>query len=189
MTDAEVLIVGGGITGAALALLLAEAGVPVVLVDRATAPPLPPADRPLDVRVSAIHAAAAVLLERFGAWQLIPQRCRAPFGRIEVWDACSAGRIGFDSADIGQPWLGHIVENRALVAALHARLAQLPAARMLAPAGWDDFDVQADAHRPPAGRRRRRRLAAAPARRHRGGRRAVRAMRAGLPRDHRAPAR
>ncbi|MFZ5492420.1 MAG: UbiH/UbiF/VisC/COQ6 family ubiquinone biosynthesis hydroxylase [Pseudomonadota bacterium] len=144
MTDAEVLIVGGGITGAALALVLAEAGVPVVLVDRATAPRLPPPGQALDVRVSAIHAAAAGLLERFGAWQLIPPACRAPFGRIEVWDAGSAGHIGFDSADIGQPWLGHIVENRALVAALHARLAQLPAARVLAPAAWDDFDIDTD---------------------------------------------
>ena len=144
MTDVEVLIVGGGITGAALALLLADAGVPVAVIDRAIATPMPHADQPLDLRVSAIHVAAGGLLERFGAWDRIPPACRAPFGRIEVWDAASAGHIGFDSADIGQPWLGHIVENRALVAALHSRLAQLPAARVLAPAVWDDFDVQAD---------------------------------------------
>lgn len=143
MTDAEVLIVGAGITGAALALALADAGVPVLLLDRAT-PPVPQPARPIDVRVSAIHAAAAGWLARLGAWDLIPAACRAPFGRIEVWDASSLGRIGFDSADIGQPWLGHIVENRALVAALHARLAQLPAAQVLAPAEWDDWQVEAD---------------------------------------------
>ena len=143
MTDAELLIVGGGISGAALALALAEAGVPVALLDR-DVPPQPDAGRPLDVRVSAIHAAAAGWLMRLGAWDLIPAACRAPFGRIEVWDASSAGRIGFDSADIGQPWLGYIAENRALVAALHARLAQLPAARVLAPAEWIDWQVEAD---------------------------------------------
>lgn len=143
MTDAEVLIVGAGITGTALALALADAGVPVALLDR-DLPPVPRPDQPLDVRVSAIHAAAAGWLTRLGAWELIPAAGRAPFGRIEVWDASSAGRIGFDSADIGQPWLGHIVENRALVAALHARLAQLPAARVLAPAAWDDWQVEAD---------------------------------------------
>ncbi|MDD3650769.1 UbiH/UbiF/VisC/COQ6 family ubiquinone biosynthesis hydroxylase [Immundisolibacter sp.] len=143
MTDAEVLIVGAGITGAALALALADAGVPVALLDRATPPPLPRAGQALDVRVSAIHAAAAGWLMRLGAWDLIPPACRAPFGRIEVWDASSVGRIGFDSADIGAPWLGHIVENRALVAALHARLSQLPSARLLAPAEWDDWQVEA----------------------------------------------
>lgn len=143
MTDAEVLIVGAGITGAALALALADAGVPVALIDRDTPPP-PQADQPLDVRVSAIHAAAAGWLARLGAWDLIPAASRAPFGRIEVWDALSAGRIGFDSADIGEAWLGHIVENRALVAALHARLSQLPAAQVLAPAAWDDWQVEAD---------------------------------------------
>jgi len=143
VTDAEVLIVGAGITGAALALALADAGVPVALLDR-DAPSLPHADRPLDVRVSAIHTAAVGWLQRLGAWDLIPAACRAPFGRIEVWDASSAGRIGFDSADIGQPWLGHIVENRALVAALHTRLARLPAAQVLAPAEWDDWRVETD---------------------------------------------
>jgi 2-octaprenylphenol hydroxylase len=143
VTDAEVLIVGAGITGAALALSLADAGVPVVLLDR-DASPVPQPAQPLDVRVIAIHAAAAGWLTRLGAWDFIPTTCRAPFGRIEVWDASSAGRIGFDSADIGQPWLGHIVENRALVAALHARLSQLPAAQVLAPAAWDDWQVEAD---------------------------------------------
>lgn len=141
--DAEVLIVGGGITGAALALALADAGVSVALLDR-DAPPVLQTDQPLDVRVSAIHAAAAGWLQRLGAWDLLPAACRAPFGRIEVWDASSAGRIGFDSADIGQPWLGHIVENRALVAALHARLAQLPAAHVLASAECDDWQVETD---------------------------------------------
>ena len=54
------------------------------------------------------------------------------------------GSISFDSAEIGQPWLGSIAENRALVAALHARLAELPAARVLAPAVLDDWEVRAD---------------------------------------------
>jgi 2-octaprenylphenol hydroxylase len=143
VTDAEVLIVGAGITGAALALALADAGVAVVLLDR-DLPPAVPAGQVLDVRVSAIHAAAAGWLARLGAWDLTPAARRAPFGRIEVWDASSAGRIGFDSADIGRPWLGHIVENRALVAALHARLAQLPAAHVLAPAECDDWQVETD---------------------------------------------
>ncbi len=144
MTDGEVLIVGGGITGATLALALVDAGVAVTLLDREVAPPLPVPGQPLDVRVSAIHAAAVGLLERLGAWPLLPAACRAPFGRIEVWDAGSAGHIGFDSAEIGQPWLGCIVENRALIAALHARLSELPAARVLAPATLADWQTQAD---------------------------------------------
>lgn len=144
MTDCEVLIVGAGITGATLALALADAGVAVTLLDR-EAPPLPAAPgQPLDVRVSAIHAAAVDLLERLGAWPVPATDSCAPFGRIEVWDAGSAGRIGFDSAEIGQPWLGCIVENRALIAALHARLAQLPAAHVLAPATVDDWQARAD---------------------------------------------
>lgn len=144
MTDCEVLIVGAGITGATLALALADAGVAVTLLDREAPPSLPAPGQPLDVRVSAIHAAAVGLLERLGAWPLLPAACRASFGRIQVWDAASVGNIRFDSAEIGQPWLGSIAENRALVAALHARLAELPAARVLAPAVLDDWEVRAD---------------------------------------------
>lgn len=144
MSDCEVLIVGAGITGATLALALADAGVAVSLLDREAPPSLPAPGQPLDVRVSAIHAAAVDLLERLGAWPLVPAACRAPFGHIQVWDAASAGSIRFDSAEIGQPWLGSITENRALVAALHARLAELPAARVLAPAVLDDWEVRAD---------------------------------------------
>lgn len=143
MTDCEVLIVGAGITGTTLALALADAGVAVTLLDHQTAPPLPVPGQPLDVRVSAIHAAAVALLNRLGAWSRLPAACRAPFGRIQVWDAGSAGHIGFDSAQIGQPWLGHIVENRALVGALHARLSELPVARVLAPTVLDDWQAQA----------------------------------------------
>jgi 2-octaprenylphenol hydroxylase len=143
MTDCEVLIVGAGITGATLALALADAGVAVTLLDRQPAAPLPAPGQLLDVRVSAIHAAAVGLLDRLGAWSLLPADSRAPFGRIEVRDAGSAGRIGFDSAQIGQPWLGCIVENRALIAALHERLRELPAAHVLAPATLADWQMQA----------------------------------------------
>lgn len=144
MSDCEVLIVGAGITGATLALALADAGIAVTVLDREAPPPLPAPGQPLDVRVSAIHAAAGALLERLGAWPRLPAACRAPFGRIEVWDAGSLGSIRFDSAQIGQPWLGWIAENRAVVAALHARLAQLPAARVLAPAVLEDWEIRAD---------------------------------------------
>jgi len=143
MTDCEVLIVGAGITGATLALALADAGVAVMLLDRQPAPPLPAPGQALNVRVSAIHAAVVGLLERLGAWALLPAGSCAPFGRIEVWDAGSAGHIGFDSAEIGQPWLGYIIENRALIAALHARLCELPAAQVLAPAALADWQAGA----------------------------------------------
>jgi 2-octaprenylphenol hydroxylase len=134
VTDGDVVIVGGGITGAAAAVALAGAGARVTLLDRQAPPPLPASGAALDLRVSAIHAAAAGWFTRLGVWPLVPASHRSPFGGIQVWDAGSNGRIGFDSADLGRPWLGHIVENRALVAALHGRLAAQPTAHRLVPA-------------------------------------------------------
>ncbi len=141
MSDAAVLIVGAGIAGATLAVLLADAGVPVTLIDHRPSPPAPTSGQPLDARVSAIHAAAVGLYERLGVWSRLAAGRQAPFGRIEVWDAGSAGRIGFDSAQVGQPWLGRIVENRSLLAALHGRLREMSAAGVLAPATLADWRV------------------------------------------------
>ncbi|GAB4356113.1 MAG: UbiH/UbiF family hydroxylase [Immundisolibacter sp.] len=138
VTDGDVVIVGGGITGAAAAVALASAGARVTLIDH-QAPPLAASDAALDVRVSAIHAAAAGWLTRLEVWSLVAADRRTPFGGIQVWDAGSSGHIGFDSAELGQPWLGHIVENRALVAALHRRLTALPTACRRAPAQLDHW--------------------------------------------------
>lgn len=51
----------------------------------------------------------------------------SPFRDMRVWDSTGSGRIHFDSADIGEPLLGWIVENRVIQFALLERARQLPA--------------------------------------------------------------
>jgi 2-octaprenylphenol hydroxylase len=43
---------------------------------------------------------------------------------MHVWDAVGRGSIHFDSADLGEPDLGHIVENRVIQLALWEQLEQ-----------------------------------------------------------------
>jgi 2-octaprenylphenol hydroxylase len=118
-----VLVVGAGMVGGALACALAGQGRRVALVESQ-----PPAALPtdgFDLRVSALTRASEALLGRIGVWPGMAQRRVSPFREMYVWDAGSNGAIRFDAAEIGEPHLGHIVENRVTVAALEERIARL----------------------------------------------------------------
>ncbi len=130
--DFDVLIAGGGMVGAALAALLATGeatrGLRVALVEPQPALPPLPAD-PLDLRVSALSRAGERLLVTVGAWPLLAPRQPCPYERMIVWDEASrpggAETLVFDAAEAGEPNLGHIVENRAVAAALIERALAL----------------------------------------------------------------
>jgi 2-polyprenyl-6-methoxyphenol hydroxylase-like FAD-dependent oxidoreductase len=66
----------------------------------------------MDPRVYALSRASQQLLERAGVWQQVTLRRAAPYRRMRVWegtDAFAPTALDFDSADIGEPDLGHIV--------------------------------------------------------------------------------
>lgn len=126
--ERDVVIVGGGMVGAALAAALAPAfathGLTIAVVD-AEAPATGSATAATTVhdvepRVSALTLATQTLLANLGAWQHLPPARACGYTRMEVWDADGTGRIGFDAADTGTATLGWIVENRQVAAALHA---------------------------------------------------------------------
>lgn len=136
----DVIIVGGGMVGTTLACALGETPLRVALVDRQT-PVLQWDDADFDLRVSAITRASQRIFESLGAWSRMQARRVSPFREMHVWDAAGKGSIHFDCADLGEPNLGHIIENRVVTAALHERLAELPV-DLIAPAelqrlAWD----------------------------------------------------
>ena len=118
----DVIVVGAGMVGAALALALGRQELKVALVD-AHAPQLEWPQDDYDIRVSAITRASQHLFESLGAWPLMQAERISPYRDMHVWDAGGDGVIHFDSADIGEPDLGHIIENRVIVKGLHTCLA------------------------------------------------------------------
>ncbi len=118
----DIAVIGGGMVGAALALGAARAGFRVALLERAEPALDWPADSH-DLRVSALTRASETMLRKLGAWE--GMRVCA-YERMRVWDARGFGEIAFDAADIGEPNLGHIVENREIVAALWRAITQRP---------------------------------------------------------------
>ncbi|MDR5902972.1 UbiH/UbiF/VisC/COQ6 family ubiquinone biosynthesis hydroxylase [Halomonas icarae] len=128
----EVVIVGGGMVGAALAVLLGEAGVEVALVD--ARPALLDAEtvgrgQPAR-RVSALTPVSQRLLEGVGAWAWMASRRISPYRYMQVWDAEGSGEVNFSADQAGMPVLGHIVENDVTLAALERRLEALPSVRL-----------------------------------------------------------
>ena len=122
MARSDVIIVGAGITGATLALGLAlEADLRVVLVDRQGPAEFP--EQPA-TRVSALGLAAERVLSRLGVWQALPRERVSPYRNMQIWDAGSSGQLQFDAAEVGEPQLGHIIENDLLVHCLHTRITE-----------------------------------------------------------------
>ena len=120
---ADLLIVGAGMVGSALALALQHSGLEILLLDGS---PLSvqrfDSDAPFEPRVSALSAASQRILERLGAWQGIAERRASPYSDMHVWDGSGTGQIHFSAASVHAEVLGHIVENRVVQDALLERL-------------------------------------------------------------------
>jgi 2-octaprenylphenol hydroxylase len=115
--DHDVAVVGAGMVGAALALALAQRGFSVAVLE-AHPPALEWAPESHDLRVSAITRASQHLLQNLGVWSAMAEDRITPYRQMRVWDRAGFGEICFDAVDLGEPDLGHIVENRVIVRAL-----------------------------------------------------------------------
>lgn len=127
MIDYQVVIVGGGMVGTAVAASLANSDVSVALIEpNAVTPPPAVLDhcRQFDVRVSAITAQSEALLNKVGAWPLIPAERKAPYQGMTVWDGEGTGEVNFNASELHVPCLGTIVENREVVWALQQVVEQ-----------------------------------------------------------------
>ncbi|WP_176560592.1 2-octaprenyl-3-methyl-6-methoxy-1,4-benzoquinol hydroxylase [Pseudomonas sp. ICMP 561] len=120
---ADLLIVGAGMVGSALALALQGSGLNVIVVDGGPLSVKPfDAQAMFEPRVSALSAASQRILQRLGAWEGIASRRTSPYGEMQVWDGSGTGQIHFSAASVHADVLGHIVENRVVQDALLDRL-------------------------------------------------------------------
>lgn len=120
-SEYDVIIVGAGLVGASFALSVAagkEGGELSIALIEANSGGESPELPGYDPRVVALTPHSQRLFERLGVWpQMVAQRV-SPYLDMEVWDAEGTGKINFTSDQVQQPCLGHIVENRVVLAAL-----------------------------------------------------------------------
>lgn len=141
----DIIIVGAGMVGATLACGLAEEAeqLKIALID-ANEPKFDWDKNSYDMRVSAITRASQKLLTNIGAWEKIVEQRVSPYQDMFVWDAGAKGELHFDSADMGETDLGHIIENRVIVKALHQRIKEFPQIELLCPAKLKNIEFNED---------------------------------------------
>jgi ubiquinone biosynthesis UbiH/UbiF/VisC/COQ6 family hydroxylase len=109
----DVVIIGGGLVGASLALALKNSGLKIALVE--SRPPAPlPADESWDSRIYAISPGSASFLQDLGVWQALDEARITPVYKMAVFGDDNAARLDFSAYDIGCSELAFIVENRQL---------------------------------------------------------------------------
>lgn len=136
----DLLVIGGGMVGATLAAACAGQGLKIAVLEARLPVRAWPSDD-IDQRVSALNRASQRILTRLGVWERICELGVSPYREMRVWDATGGGAIHFDSADLGEPDLGHIVENRVIQLALWERLEHCPDVELIAPARISDLEL------------------------------------------------
>lgn len=131
----DILVVGGGPVGTALALGLERRGCAVTLLE---ARPVGGED---DARTLALSHGSRLLLERLGVWPLSPPA--TPIMEINVTQRGGFGRVVLTAAEAAVPALGYVVEYSALQRALGAALAH---SRVRVETGCAALDIGGDAH-------------------------------------------
>ena len=144
MTDRhDVVIVGGGLVGASLAIALARQGVEVGLVEAAPAGQMPAV---FDQRNLSFAAATVNALTALG----VMQQLRTPTGpirRIHISRQGDFGRVRLEAQDYGRATFGQVVVARDFGEALEARLAGLSQLTRYRPARFVDFAPDEAGHR------------------------------------------
>lgn len=122
LETADIVVVGGGPVGAALALALADSGfAPVMLESRH--PEVAIGDR----RPLALSYGSRLILERLGAWEALAPA--TPIESIHVSQHGAFGRIALAAAEARLPALGYVVDYARLQAALaQALITRVPRA-------------------------------------------------------------
>ena len=129
-TDVDIAVIGGGPNGATTAALLARhsgvapARIALLAPELARAPAscgtrgAAGASAPPDLRVAAISRASEQVLRHAGAWSELPSERLCAYEYMRIWHqsapSAGPGTLVFSAAELAEPNLGFIVENRAL---------------------------------------------------------------------------
>lgn len=141
----SVIVVGGGPVGLMIAALLGEttrsSGVDVRVLE--AGPPAVFDPSVTDLRVYALSRASQALFAELGLWESVLARRASPYRSMCVWegaDPAGPGSIRFEAADIGEPDLGHVVEDSLLRERLAVHVVKRGDAELVHDVGVESLD-------------------------------------------------
>lgn len=131
----DVLISGGGVPGLALAILLGDLGLDVVVID--PHPPVAVNDVKPDGRTAALMAGSVNILKAAGIWDDLEPH-GAPLETLRIIESKTA-RADFRADDIGLPYFGINMPNGIQRAVLAAQVAKNKNITFLTPSALENF--------------------------------------------------
>jgi ubiquinone biosynthesis UbiH/UbiF/VisC/COQ6 family hydroxylase len=141
--DFDIIVIGGGLVGAACALALRDSGLKLALIESAP-PPTLPQDASWDSRIYAISPGNAAFLSQLGAWDILDQQRIAPIEEMRVWGDDGSSRLDFSAYETGVTTLGYIVESRQMMVGLWQRLQNTPNVELISPARCENLTLHDD---------------------------------------------
>lgn len=133
MSRFDVIVVGGGLVGAALAVALGKSGLRLALVEQTQPHPLPD-DQSWDARIYAVTPGNARFLKHLGAWDMINASRIAPIQAMSIRGDDGVSHLEFDAYEAGVTELGFIVESRLMQDGLWRVLGNHPNVELISPA-------------------------------------------------------
>jgi 2-octaprenyl-6-methoxyphenol hydroxylase len=137
----DVVIVGGGLVGASLALGLSHTRARVCLIE--SVPPDSNAQPSFDERTTALGNASRRIFEALGVWDAMVREA----GVIRTIHVSDSGRFGFArlrAQEQGVDAFGYVIPNRVLGAALWQKLAHVPGISIHVPARPEELEIADD---------------------------------------------
>jgi len=141
----DVIIVGGGMTGASLALLLKpaiEQGLKVALVEAHAASAQQVSQPSFDDRTTALSLSTQRIFSKIGVWpNMAGQACAIK--HIQVSQQKQLGRIRLHAQDSQVEAMGYVLENRIMGQQLMSAMLKIPQLTLFAPAQVTSYEVDA----------------------------------------------
>ena len=137
--DYDILIIGGGLVGASLAVALRESPLRIGVIEAA---PLAASTQPsYDDRTLALAYGSKQIFDSIGCWHDIAPEA-TPIERIHISDRGRFGMTRLSATESGMPALGYVVPNRALGLALMQTLQTAKNIEWLCPAEMREISIQ-----------------------------------------------
>lgn len=138
----KMIIVGGGMAGATLALALSALSAGRVQVEVVEAVSPDSRKHPgFDARAIALAYGTCQQLARIGVWSAL-EACGTPIERVHVSDQGHAGFVGLEASDYQIPYLGQVIELHQAGSRLFTLLEKAPGVTLHCPAKVVDVERQ-----------------------------------------------
>ncbi len=139
----DVFIAGAGIAGLGLAVLLAQEGIRVDIIDQN--PPQPLDQVKPNARTTALFGSSVDLVKEMGIWNdVVMHACMMM--RLQIIDDSEAPRdpivTEFEASDVGVDIFGYNIPNDITRAALFQRAQELPSLHVHCPSAFEGYEVR-----------------------------------------------